>query len=54
MSIDQINAPMLYRHKATSVEFSASLKHAVEKGWLEMHENGTSVRFTQVGKGLFA
>jgi hypothetical protein len=44
--IEQINAPMLYQHKATPAENSAGLKHAIEKGWLELHESGTFVRFT--------
>lgn len=36
------------------MEYSAGLKHAVEKGWLELHESGTFVRFTQIGMDLFA
>jgi hypothetical protein len=52
--IEAINGPMLFKEKATPAEYSAGLKHAIEKGWLELHESGTFVRFTQVGKNLFA
>jgi hypothetical protein len=27
---------------------------AIDRGWIEMHESGTFVRFTQVGADLFA
>ncbi|MGY8667190.1 hypothetical protein Q3C01_33210 [Bradyrhizobium sp. UFLA05-109] len=30
--------------KATDPEFGAGIKHAVERGWLELHESGTYVR----------
>jgi hypothetical protein len=45
---------MLYQHKATPAEYSAGLKPAIEKGWLELHESGTFVRFAQAGADLFA
>jgi hypothetical protein len=45
---------MLYQHKATPAEYSAGMKHAIEKAWLELHESGTFVRFTQADAGLFA
>jgi len=28
--------------------------YAIEKGWLELHESGTFVRFTEPGAALFA
>jgi hypothetical protein len=52
--IEQINGPMLFEHKATPAEYKAGLDLAVAKGWLELHESGTFVRFTQGGKHLFA
>ncbi|MBR0831418.1 hypothetical protein JQ596_38530 [Bradyrhizobium manausense] len=42
--IEKINAPFLYTLKASGAEFGAGIKHAIEKGWLEMHESGTYVR----------
>ncbi|MCS3895819.1 hypothetical protein M2171_004952 [Bradyrhizobium japonicum USDA 38] len=42
--IEKLNAPFLYTLKATGSEFGAGIKHAVEKGWLELHESGTYVR----------
>ena len=47
--IEAINGPMLFEHKAAPAEYSAGLKICVERGWLEMHESGTHVRFTQAG-----
>jgi hypothetical protein len=40
--------------KATPAEYKAGVERAIEKGWLELHESGTFVRFTQTGKDLFA
>ena len=31
-----------------------NLKFAIERGWLELHDSGTFVRFTQSGADLFA
>ena len=42
--IEKLNASFLYALKATGLEFGAGIKHAVEKGWLELHESGTYVR----------
>ena len=52
--IEQLNGAMLYQHKATPAEYKAGLNRAIERGWLELHESGTFVRFTQSGKDLFA
>ena len=35
-------------------EYTADLKLAIERGWIEMHESGTYVKFTQAGADLFA
>lgn len=37
-----------------SASGSAGLQYAKDQDWLEYHENGTFVRMTQAGKGLFA
>jgi hypothetical protein len=42
--IEKINYPFLYTLKASGAEFGAGIKHAVESGWLELHESGTYVR----------
>ena len=52
--IERLNRAMLYQHKATPTEYKAGLDRAIERGWLELHESGTFVRFTQSGKDLFA
>jgi hypothetical protein len=52
--IEKINGPMLFQLKATPAEYKAGLDRAVEKGWLELHESGTFVKFTQAGADLFA
>jgi hypothetical protein len=49
-----INGPMLFEHKATPAEYTAGLNLAIERGWIEMHESGTYVKFTQAGADLFA
>ncbi|MGY8662526.1 hypothetical protein Q3C01_09175 [Bradyrhizobium sp. UFLA05-109] len=46
--IEKINAPFLYTLKATGPEFGAGIKHAVERGWLELQESGTYVRLLKV------
>ena len=52
--IELLNGPLLFEHKATPAEYTAGLKLAIERGWIEMHESGTFVRFTHVGADLFA
>jgi hypothetical protein len=52
--IELINGPLLFEHKATPAEYTAGLDLAIDRGWIEMHESGTFVRFTQVGADLFA
>jgi hypothetical protein len=42
--IEKINASFLYTLKASGDEFGAGIKHAVDQGWLELHESGTHVR----------
>jgi hypothetical protein len=52
--IERINGPFLFGDRGTPVEYSAGLALAIERGWLELHESGTFVRFTQSGSDLFA
>jgi hypothetical protein len=52
--IEKINGPFLFTEKATPAEYKAGLDLAIARGWLELHESGTFVRFTQAGAELFA
>jgi hypothetical protein len=52
--IEKINYPFLFVEKATAAEYKAGLDLAIARGWLELHESGTFVRFTQAGADLFA
>ena len=52
--IEKINGPFLFKDKGTPAEYGAGIKLAIERGWLEMHESGTFVRFTPAGAELFA
>jgi hypothetical protein len=52
--IERINYPFLFVEKATAAEYKAGLDLAIARGWLELHESGTYVRFTPAGADLFA
>jgi hypothetical protein len=52
--IELINAPFLFELKGTPEEYSAGLELAIERGWLQLHESGTYVKFTETGAELFA
>jgi hypothetical protein len=52
--IEKINAPFLFGDKATAAEHHAGLAYAIAQGWIEMHESGTYVKFTQAGADLLA
>ena len=47
--IELINGPFLFREKGTPKEYKAGLDLAVERGWLELHDSGTFVKFTKAG-----
>jgi hypothetical protein len=49
--IEKINGPILQELKGTPAEYKAGLDRA--KGWLEIHESGTCVKFTASGAALF-
>jgi hypothetical protein len=51
--IERINAQFL-KAGGTPEQFRAALDRAVARGWLERHESGTYVKFTQAGAELFA
>jgi hypothetical protein len=51
--IELINAQFL-KAGGTPDQFRAALDRAIGKGWLDRHESGTYVKFTQVGADLFA
>jgi hypothetical protein len=46
--IELINAQFL-KAGGTPDQFRAALDRAIAKGWLERHESGTYVKFTQAG-----
>ena len=52
--IEKLNGPFLFIDKGSPAEYSAGLKLAIERGWLQLHESGTYVTFTPVGAELFA
>ena len=52
--IEKLNGPFLFIDKGSPAEYSAGLKLAIERGWLQLHESGTYVKFTPVGAELFA
>ena len=52
--IELLNGPFLFELKGTPAEYSAGLKFAIDRGWLQLHESGTYVKFTQAGAELFA
>jgi len=52
--IELINGPFLFELKGAPAEYSAGLRLAMERGWLEMHESGTYVKVTQAGAEMFA
>ena len=52
--IELINGPFLFRDKGTPEEYKAGLDLAVERGWLDLHESGTFVRFAPGDAELLA
>ena len=53
IAIELINLPFL-RLGASADEYRAGIERAIENGWLDRHESGTFVKFTQAGADLFA
>jgi hypothetical protein len=52
--IEKLNGPFLFGDKGTPAEYSAGLERPIERGWLEIHDSGTFVKFTPAGADLFA
>jgi hypothetical protein len=52
--IEKINEPFIYQLKGTPAEYRAALDRAIANGWLELHESGTFVKFTEAGAAMFA
>ena len=52
--IEKLNGPFLFGDKGTPAEYSAGSKLAIERGWSEIHDSGTYVKFTAAGADLFA
>ena len=48
-----MNGPFPFDLEGTPAEYTAG-KLAIERGWIQMHESGTFVKFTQAGAELFA
>ena len=45
--------PVPFRDGGSPAEYGAGMKFAVDRGWLQMHESGTFVKFTAAGAELF-
>jgi hypothetical protein len=54
INIEKLNGPFLFGDKGTPAEYAAGLDHAISRGWLEIHDSGTYVKFTAAGAALFA
>jgi hypothetical protein len=52
--IERLNGPFPFGDKGTTAEYAAGLDRAIALGWLELHDSGTFVKFTQNGADLFA
>jgi hypothetical protein len=52
--IEKLNGPFLFGDKGTPAEYRAGLDLAIARGWLELHDSGTYVKFTPAGAELFA
>ena len=52
--IEKLNAPFLFSDGGNPAEYKAGLNFAIARGWLDLHESGTFVKFTPAGAVLFA
>ena len=52
--IEKVNGPFLFQIKGTPDQYLAGLKHAIERGWIILHESGTYMKFAAAGAELFA
>lgn len=51
--IEKVNGPFLFVLKGTPAQYLAGIRHAIERGWIVLHESGTYRTFKQAGAGLF-
>ena len=49
---ETLNGPFLFGDKGTPAEYRAGLELAIARGWLELHDSGTYVKFTAAGADL--
>jgi len=52
--IEKINAPFLFEAKGSPAEYKAGLDLAIERGYPNIHESGSYVKFTEKGAARFA
>jgi hypothetical protein len=52
--VEKINEPFRFKDKRTPAEYKAGLDLCRARGWLELHESGTYVKFMLAGTVLFA
>ena len=52
--IELINGPFLYREKATPDEYKAGMDLAIQRGWLVLHECGTSLNSRKAALSMLA
>ena len=52
--IEKLNGPFLFGDRGTPAEYGAGLELAIARGWLELHDSGTFVKFTASGADLGA
>jgi hypothetical protein len=52
--VEKVNGPFLLNVKGKPSQYSAGTKRAIERGFLQLHESGTFVKFTSTGADLFA
>ncbi|SEC00963.1 hypothetical protein [Bradyrhizobium erythrophlei] len=49
--VEVLNRPFIDQDKATPAQYTAGMKCAKDRGWLEpMHESGTFTRITEAGR----
>ena len=51
--IELLNGPFPFELRGTPTEYGASLKLAIDRGWLRLHGSGTYVKLPRAGADLF-
>jgi hypothetical protein len=52
--IELINGPFIFELRGSPAQYAAGTKHAIECGWIEMHQPAIYVKFAQTGAEMFA